>query len=344
MEVSPTERRMMARALTMAAQSPMPPGPNPRVGCVVIDPLGRILGEGVHLGPGTPHAEVFALAEAGEAAWGATAIVTMEPCRHTGRTPPCTQALIAAGVRRVVFAQADPNPLAAGGAAELRAAGIDVATGVFPDEARSLNRYWSGAMELGRPFVTWKVATTLDGRVAAADGTSRWISSSAARLDTHRLRARCDTIVVGSGTVEIDNPELTVRDEKGLPLANQPLRVVLGNRPLGDDLAVFNDRAPTRRITGHDPAAALAELFEAGSRHIMIEGGPTLVAAFWRAGVIDEVVAYIAPMLLGDGRTAIGDLGIGTIADAAHLELREVSMVGEGNEANARLTLVPREG
>lgn len=344
MEVSPTERRMMARALTMAAQSPMPPGPNPRVGCVVIDPLGRILGEGVHLGPGTPHAEVFALAEAGSDSWGSTAIVTMEPCRHHGRTPPCTQALIDAGVRRVVFAQLDPNPEAGGGAQELRAAGIDVVSGVFEAEAIELNRYWSGAMRRGRPFVTWKTAITLDGKIAAADGSSRWISSGAARLDAHRLRARCDTIVVGSGTVEADDPELTVRDEAGRAIGTQPLRVILGTRELPTDLKIFNHQAPTRRIRGHDPAAALAELFESGSRHVMLEGGPTVVAAFWRAGLIDEVVVYLAPMLLGAGLNVIADLGIDTIQDAARLELRELSMVGEGAEANARLTLAPRQG
>ncbi|MFZ2503250.1 MAG: bifunctional diaminohydroxyphosphoribosylaminopyrimidine deaminase/5-amino-6-(5-phosphoribosylamino)uracil reductase RibD [Nocardioides sp.] len=342
MEASPTERRTMARALTLAAQAPVPPGPNPRVGCVIIDPLGRILGEGVHLGAGTPHAEVFALAEAGQSAWGSTVIVTLEPCAHTGLTGPCTQALIDAGVRRVVFAQADPHVVAAGGAEVLRQAGIDVVGGVFEAEAFALNRHWSGAMRLGRPFVTWKVAMTLDGRIAAGDGTSRWVSSAPARRDAHRLRARCDTIVAGTNTVAVDNPDLTIRDDFDQPLDHQPARVIVGDRELSKELKVFSGDAPAEQLRGHDPVATLDRLFEAGSRHVLLEGGPTLAAAFWQAGVIDEVVAYVAPMLLGDGAQAIASLGIGTIADAVLLEVREVTTVGEGSEANVRITLVPR--
>src|SRR6476646_3181887 len=203
------EQRAMRRALELAATPGVPLGPNPRVGCVLIDDSGRTVAEGYHRGAGSPHAEADALARAGGAAGGATAVVTLEPCNHTGRTGPCAQALVAAGVRRVVFAQPDPNPVARGGGRSLAEAGVEVAHGLLLDEAREVNRVWSFAVEHGRPFVTWKLAATLDGRSAAADGTSRWISSTTARRDTHRLRALCDTVLVGTGTGAVDAPALT---------------------------------------------------------------------------------------------------------------------------------------
>jgi diaminohydroxyphosphoribosylaminopyrimidine deaminase/5-amino-6-(5-phosphoribosylamino)uracil reductase len=268
-------------------------------------------------------------------------VVTLEPCNHTGRTPPCAEALLAAGVHRVVYAQADPNPVAYGGAETLRAAGVEVVAGLLEAEARAVNREWTFAMDHRRPFVTWKFATTLDGRSAAADGTSRWVSSRAARLDTHRLRAQCDTILVGTGTVAIDNPALTVRDEHDLPLDRQPLRAVMGLRDLDPEHRLFDDRAETVRLCTRDPREALAELFARDRQHVFLEGGPTLAAAFLRAGLVDEVVAYVAPMLLGAGLSAVGDLGIATMADAARFDVREVRVLGEGTETNVRLTLAP---
>jgi len=202
------ERVAMRRALELAVTPGVPLGPNPRVGCVLLADDGTEVAEGFHRGAGTAHAEADALARAGDAARGTTAVVTLEPCNHTGRTGSCAQALVEAGVRRVVFAQADANPVASGGAETLRAGGVEVEGGLFAEEARRLNRAWTFAVEHGRPFVTWKFATTLDGRSAAADGTSRWVSSPAARLDTHRLRSFCDAILVGTNTVEIDDPEL----------------------------------------------------------------------------------------------------------------------------------------
>ncbi|HET9420408.1 MAG TPA: bifunctional diaminohydroxyphosphoribosylaminopyrimidine deaminase/5-amino-6-(5-phosphoribosylamino)uracil reductase RibD, partial [Nocardioides sp.] len=218
----------MMRALELAATPGVPLGPNPRVGCVLLDDTGLTVAEGYHRGAGTPHAEADALARAGEAARGATAVVTLEPCNHTGRTGPCAEKLVAAGVRRVVFAQPDPNPVAAGGGGTLRAAGVEVASGLLEDRARALNAVWTFAVDHQRPFVTWKFATTLDGRSAAADGTSRWVSSRAARIDTHRLRALCDAMLVGTNTVAVDDPQLTVRDEQDQPLPHQPLRTVMG--------------------------------------------------------------------------------------------------------------------
>jgi diaminohydroxyphosphoribosylaminopyrimidine deaminase / 5-amino-6-(5-phosphoribosylamino)uracil reductase len=336
------EQAAMRRALALAASPGVPLGPNPRVGCVIIDDSGTEVAESHHRGAGTVHAEAAALREAGDAARGATAVVTLEPCNHTGRTGPCAEALIGAGVRRVVFAQPDTNAVAAGGAEALRAAGVEVESGLLLEEARHLNRAWTFAVEHGRPFVTWKFATTLDGRSAAADGTSRWVSSRAARLDTHRLRAQCDTILVGTNTVEVDDPELTVRDEVDEPLPRQPLRAVMGLREVAADRRVLNDRAETICLQTRDPRTALGTLFARDCQHVFLEGGPTLAAAFLDAGLVDEVVAYVAPMLLGAGAPAVAELGIGTITDARHLDVTDVTVVGAGRDTNVRLTMTPR--
>lgn len=345
MPATDAERHAMTRALALAATPGVPLGPNPRVGCVLLDDTGHTIAEGFHRGAGSPHAEADALARAGAAARGATAVVTLEPCNHTGRTPPCAQALAAAGVRRVVYAQPDPNPLATGGAATLRAAGLEVEGGLLADQARAVNRVWTFAMDHRRPFVTWKFATTLDGRSAALDGTSRWVSSPAARRDTHRLRALCDTMLVGTATVEVDDPELTVRDEHDRPLPLQPLRAVMGLRDLDPGRRVFNDRAETVQLRTREPGKALAELFDRDRQHVFLEGGPTLAAAFLTAGLVDEVVAYVAPMLLGAGQSAVADLGVTTIADAWHLDVVDATVLAAeaaGDDTNVRLMMAPR--
>ena len=332
----------MQRAIELARTPGVPLGPNPRVGCVLLADDGTEVAEGFHRGAGHPHAEAAALFEAGDAAKGATAVVTLEPCNHTGRTGPCAQALIGAGVRRVVFAQADPNPVAAGGADTLRAAGIEVEQGLFEADARAINHAWTFAMDHRRPFVTWKFATSLDGRSAAADGTSRWVSSAAARRDTHRLRAQCDVMMVGTNTVEVDDPLLTVRDEVDAPLPHQPLRAVVGLRDLPGTSRVFNSDAETLHLRTRDPQEALAALFARDRQHVFLEGGPTLAAAFLRAGLVDEIVGYVAPVLLGSGRNVVADLGIDTIADARHFEVTDVTVL-HGTHAhedtNVRITM-----
>ncbi|MCW2826921.1 MAG: ribD [Marmoricola sp.] len=339
MSFSPAEQRAMRRALELASTPGVPLGPNPRVGCVLLTAQGTEVAEGYHRGAGTLHAEAAALAEAGEDARGTTAVVTLEPCNHTGRTGPCTRALIDAGVKRVVFAQPDPNPVATGGEAALRAAGIDVEFGLMERESRCLNRAWTFALEHHRPFVTWKFATTLDGRSAAADGTSRWITSRAARVDSHRLRAQCDVMLVGTGTVEADDPELTVRDEYDGLLAHQPLRAVMGVRALRPGRRVLNDSAETVQLRTREPREALALLHARDRPHVFLEGGPHLAAAFVEAGLVDEVVAYVAPALLGAGSNAVADLGISTIDDMRRLVVEDVTTVGTGVEATVRMTM-----
>jgi len=339
------ERVAMRRALELAVTPGVPLGPNPRVGCVLLADDGTEVAEGFHRGAGTAHAEADALARAGDAARGTTAVVTLEPCNHTGRTGSCAQALVEAGVRRVVFAQADANPVASGGAETLRAGGVEVEGALLAAEARLLNRAWTFAVEHGRPFVTWKFATTLDGRSATADGTSRWVSSPAARLDTHRLRSLCDAILVGTSTVEIDDPELTLRDEFGDLLPRQLLRVVMGERDLAPDRRILDDRAETLHLRTRDPGEVLATLFARDCQHLFLEGGPTVAAAFLSAGLVDEVVAYVAPMLLGAGRPAVGELGINSIAAALHLQVSDVTVLPghEGDDDNVRITLHPKE-
>lgn len=339
------ERSAMRRALRLAATPGVPLGPNPRVGCVLLDPDGAEVAEGFHRGAGHPHAEVEALRAVDGSAEGLTAVVTLEPCNHTGRTGPCAQALLDAGIRRVVYAQPDPNPVAAGGARTLAEAGLDVAGGLLLDEARHLNRAWTFAIEHDRPFVTWKFATSLDGRSAAADGTSRWVSNEAARRDTHRLRGECDVVLAGTGTVLIDNPRLTVRDETDQPLPpeHQPVRAVMGLREVPATARVRDAEAETRFFRTRDPREVLTTLYADGRCHVFLEGGPHLAAAFLRAGLVDEVVAYVAPMFLGGGTHAVEGLDLATISEALHLAVDTVEVLGLGDDRNVRLTLTPTQ-
>lgn len=387
---TPVELDAMARACDLAARGIGSTSPNPVVGCVILSPDGVVVGEGYHARAGGPHAEVVALAAAGSLAGGATAVVTLEPCNHTGRTGPCSEALIAAGIARVVVALRDPWPTAAGGIERLREAGIEVVDlsaneagtgpgshaapvtvaaqdlspmtmfargsaarpgGVEPapshewtvDEivaaARDVNRVWLGAVRTGRPYVTLKMAMSLDGRVAAPDGSSRWISSPASRADAHRMRTEIDAIVVGVGTVLADDPVLTARTADGSAADRQPLRVVVDTRGRTPKAArVRGPEAPTLVATARefgtgpdgrvDLRAVLAALYRDGRRHVLVEGGPRLVASFLDADLVDEVLVYLAPLLLGAGRSAIEDGALATLADARHAELIEVRLLG----------------
>ena len=315
----------MRRAIDLAAAT-SPRGPNPRVGCVLLDSAGDVVASGVHLGAGTAHAEVAAIAAAGRDVRGCTAVVSLEPCTHTGRTGPCTSALLEAGISRVVIAQSDPNPIAGGGAGALAAAGVEVETGVLAAEAQEVNLRWSAAVRRGRPWVIWKVAATLDGRVAALDGTARWITSPESRVDVHRLRAQVDAVAVGTGTALTDRPRLTARDADGVPLPQQPLRVVVGLRTLPEGHPLLE--GDVLHLRTRDPGAVVAELAGREVRTMLLEGGPELTGAFWRAGLIDEVHWYVAPALLGAGSPAVVELGITTIAAAARLRVLELVRVG----------------
>jgi diaminohydroxyphosphoribosylaminopyrimidine deaminase / 5-amino-6-(5-phosphoribosylamino)uracil reductase len=347
---TPAEFAAMRRALELATLGPSR-GANPRVGAVILAADGRTLGEGFHKGPGTAHAEVEALASASGFAdrhdqiRGSTAVITLEPCNHTGKTPPCVRALLDAGIARVVFAQTDPNPRAAGGSRVLLEGGVDVESGILEPDALALNPFWTFGVTHGRPFVTWKVAASLDGRVAAADGSSRWITSAPARADVHALRAAVDAVMVGTGTVLADDPALTARrtgpDSPNEPLAyaEQPLRVIVGRRSIPRRARVLDSDAPTMVLAEHEPASVLAELHTREIRHVLLEGGPTLAGAFVRSLAVDEVIAYIAPVLLGAGPAALPDVGISSITNALRLETVDITRLGP----DARITLrVPR--
>ncbi|UFU07022.1 bifunctional diaminohydroxyphosphoribosylaminopyrimidine deaminase/5-amino-6-(5-phosphoribosylamino)uracil reductase RibD [Ruania halotolerans] len=390
--------------------------PNPAVGCVILDIEGHVVGEGWHARAGGAHAEVAAIAAAHERVFGpgdpevpgfltgCTAVVTLEPCPHTGRTGPCTQALLDAGISRVIYAVADPSH--GGGAEVLRTAGIEVhgpGSALVPDafaaEAASVNEAWLTAVRTSRPHVTWKFAATLDGRSAAADGTSRWITGEQARADVHRLRDSVDAVLIGARTQRTDDPQLTVRPAP--PDGRQPLRVVLdpsgatasGARVLDDaapTLLVIGPDTPTPDLPGHveiaraptapppaelrsesglertttwpdrgheqdltgpgegrsdhrylDLAAVLDLLYHRGFRSVLLEGGPRLAGAFLAAGLVDQVIAYLAPALLGAGPAALADAGVATI-DAAHrLEPVDVTFLGPDIRITARPIPLP---
>jgi diaminohydroxyphosphoribosylaminopyrimidine deaminase / 5-amino-6-(5-phosphoribosylamino)uracil reductase len=322
----------MNRALELALKGPAQ-GVNPQVGAVILNSAGQVIGEGFHKGSGTKHAEVVAIEQAlnGKSRLepGAVAVVTLEPCNHTGKTGPCAQALIEAGISKVVYASSDPGENSSGGANTLRAAGVEVESGAEKQKADHQLRVWLTASKNNRPFVTLKWASSLDGRAAAGDGTSKWISGEASRADAHQRRTEVDAILVGTGTALIDNPELTARKPDGSLYENQPLRVVLGERELPSSLRVFNEDAETLTIRTQSIHGALEQLYERGIKHVMVEGGPTLASRFVQMDLVDEFVLYLAPKLLGGEKLAIGSIDVSSMADAKQLEFQEITPLGQ---------------
>ncbi len=312
---------------------------NPQVGCVLADARGAIVAEGWHRGAGTPHAEVDALSKIGDAT-GLTAFVTLEPCNHTGRTGPCSEALIAAGVERVVYAVSDPNPDAVGGAQRLREAGIEVVGGVLAAEAEDLLHPWLTSVRLGRPYVIVKWASSLDGRAAAADGTSQWITGTAARQHVHERRALADAIVVGTGTVLADDPSLTARGDGGELLPHQPIPVVIGERPVPEGARLRAHPAGLIETVGRDLPAILADLYARDIRRVFVEGGPTLASAFIAAGLADEYLIYLAPTILGGPGLSVQDIGVTTIGEQRRLTVTGLEQLGDDILITARPEVV----
>ncbi|MBF4633248.1 bifunctional diaminohydroxyphosphoribosylaminopyrimidine deaminase/5-amino-6-(5-phosphoribosylamino)uracil reductase RibD [Agreia pratensis] len=324
------EADAMRRAIALSRRGPAN-GANPRVGCVILDAAGRVIAEGWHRGRGTAHAEVAALSALPDRslALGSTAVVTLEPCNHTGATGPCSEALIDAGVGRVVYAVADPGVSSSGGAERLRTAGVDVEAGVLGDEAEENIRPWLTTMRRGTPFVTVKWASSLDGRAAAADGSSRWITGPCARADVHRRRSEAGAIVAGTGTVLADDPSLTARDSDGRELSEQPIPVIVGRRSVPRDSRVFAHPAGVIEYPSHDLSGLVQMLAERDVRHVFVEGGPTLASAFLDAGLADEVLVYIAPTVLGGPMTAITEIGVRTISEQARMRFDHVDRLGD---------------
>ena len=347
----------MRKALTLAERGWGRVSPNPLVGAIVLDLDGDVVGEGWHEGPGTPHAEVMALRAAGDRARGGTVVVTLEPCNHAGRTGPCTEALLDAGVAQLVAATGDVNPDVRGGGIDaLRAAGVHVELGCLVDEARRLNAAFERHVTTGRPLVVLKSAASLDGKTSAADGTSRWITSDDARADAHRLRAWADAIVVGSGTVLADDPALTVRIA-GLPGVRPPIRVVVDARGrVPANAKLFDAGAPTLVATTHGaPQQRIAEWQAAGAevlvaddgagsvalgplldalgkrdvQGVLVEGGPTLAWSVVRDGLADRIVLYLAPKIVGGhGHGVVDGDGFAPISDAVAMRITSVTRVG----------------
>ncbi|ONI65815.1 riboflavin biosynthesis protein RibD [Microbacterium sp. CSI-V] len=332
---SAAETYAMRRALRLARNGPR--GLNPQVGAVILSPAGDVLAEGYHRGAGTAHAEVDALSKLtpGEAR-GATAVVTLEPCNHTGRTGPCAVALLEAGVARVVYALDDPTDAAAGGADRLRHGGVDVESGLERDAAEELIRGWVHLQRTGRPRVTVKWAQSLDGRAAADDGSSQWITGPAARRDVHDRRAAADAILAGTGTVIADDPALTARDADGALLERQPIPVVVGETEVPADAAVRRHPREALFFPTRDLGAILDDLGGRGIQTVFVEGGPTLESALVREGLADEVLVYLSPVLLGGSRLALGDLGVPDIASARRLEVASIDIFGDDIRVVAR--------
>ena len=292
----------MQRAISMGEKGLGKTAPNPIVGAVIIDLAGNVVGEGFHDRVNSPdHAEVVAIKAAGAKTKGATIVVSLEPCNHTGNTGACVQAIIDAGITTVVFAVADPNPVAAGGADALRAAGIAVIEGVLKVEAAFSNRAWLMKIRKNRPFFTWKVAATLDGKVAAADGTSKWITNEVSRADVQVLRRQADAILVGTNTVIVDNPHLIPRGEFA-GYAGNPIRVICGEQELPPESLVFDSAAQTVVVKSKDLDVLVEKLNELGVNHVFVEAGPTLASAMVDHCLMDELVIYQAPTFLGTGK------------------------------------------
>jgi diaminohydroxyphosphoribosylaminopyrimidine deaminase/5-amino-6-(5-phosphoribosylamino)uracil reductase len=369
--MSAADQQHMARALELARKGLYSTHPNPRVGCVIVRD-GKVVGEGWHAKAGEPHAEVHALRQAGDKARGATAYVTLEPCSHHGRTPPCADALVTAGVARVVAAMQDPNPDVSGrGLLRLMHAGIAVHSGVLEAEARALNAGFIKRMEHGLPFVRVKLAMSLDGRTAMANGESQWITGPEARAAVQRLRARASAIITGADTVLTDQARLTVRAEElglnaeltALAIDRPPLRVLVDGRLRVPLAAPFFQAGPALVATcaaaaardrfledGHELLAVpgsnghvdlrrlLMELAGRGANEVLVEAGPKLAGAFARAGLVDEYQLFVAPKFLGSSARPLLDWPLARMAEAQELEIREMRAVG----SDWRIIAVPR--
>jgi diaminohydroxyphosphoribosylaminopyrimidine deaminase/5-amino-6-(5-phosphoribosylamino)uracil reductase len=319
----------MARAIECAQFGLGKTSPNPIVGAVITSATGEFISEGFH--SGTDHAEVIAIAAAKEIPAGSIIYITLEPCNHQGKTPPCTEALISAGIAKVVYAVSDPNPVAAGGAERLRNSGIEVVAGLLENEAAFDNRAWLTKIAKHRPRITWKIASTMDGKVAAKDGSSKWITSELARADVALLRSQADAIVTSTSTVMADNPLLT---SKGL--GKNPVRIVMGKSEVAPESQVLNSDAETIVIKSHNFQELISLSSQRGFNQILIESGPTFGTALLKADLVDEILLFQAPTFFGSGTPSISDLGINSISQRLDFYIEDVEIIG----ADLKITLV----
>jgi diaminohydroxyphosphoribosylaminopyrimidine deaminase/5-amino-6-(5-phosphoribosylamino)uracil reductase len=319
----------MARAIECAGYGLGKTFPNPIVGAVITSATGEFISEGFH--QGADHAEVLAIKGAKEVLAGSILYITLEPCNHHGKTPPCVDAIIESGIKKVVYAVSDPNPVAAGGSERLRGAGIEVISGIGLIQATHENRAWLTKIDLGRPRITWKIASTMDGKVTASDGSSKWITGELARADVAKIRSQADAIVTSTATVIADDPLLT---SKGL--GNNPVRVVIGKTEIAKSSKILGTDAETVIIKSHDPKELISLVKERGFNQILIESGPTFGTALLIEDLIDEIILFQAPTFLGSGKPSIGDLGISNISGRLDFEIADVEVIG----ADLKITLV----
>jgi diaminohydroxyphosphoribosylaminopyrimidine deaminase/5-amino-6-(5-phosphoribosylamino)uracil reductase len=319
----------MARAIECASYGLGKTFPNPIVGAVITSATGEFISEGFH--QGGDHAEVVAIKSAKVIPAGAIIYITLEPCNHHGKTPPCVDAIIDSGIKKVVYAVSDPNPIAAGGSRRLQESGIEVESGILEVQSRLENRAWLTKIDKGRPRITWKIASTMDGKVAAADGSSKWITGELARTDVARIRSQADAIVTSTATVRADDPLLT---SKGL--GKNPVRVVMGRSEIAASSQILGSDAETIIIKSHEPKDLISIANDRGFNQVLIESGPTFGTALLRADLIDEIILFQAPTLLGAGTPSIGDLEITNISDRMDFEISDVEIIG----ADLKITLI----
>lgn len=338
----------MLRANELAKQGLGLTAPNPIVGAVIIDEFGREVSSGFHLNSGSvldkdsqinseagDHAEIVAIKSAKQKGFSdfsnSTMVVTLEPCNHHGKTPPCSAALISAGFKRVVYSISDPNLKAAGGAEFLRQSGIEVISGVEEKQTQFSNRAWLGKINNGRPWIVSKIACTIDGKIAALDGTSKWITSDVSRQDVAKLRLQSDAILTSTGTVLADDPQMVPRvnsDIKVIQRQQNPMRVIMGRREIPATAKIFDDQAPTKQLFTHDFKDFLRLAQQAGWNQVLVEAGAQLNTELLRANLIDELILYLAPSILGAGKGFVGDLGISTLQDRLGYGFGEIKRVG----------------
>ena len=328
---------MLKRANELACLGLGLTGSNPIVGAVIVDSAGKVIGEGFH--KSGPHAEVVALEQAGQLARGATLFVTLEPCNHHGKTGPCTEAIVNAGIAKVVYAVADPSVLASGGAQALSSAGLEVEANTAVSEIAYSNRAWLHKIKNNRPYFIWKIATTLDGRTAAIDGSSKWITGPESRAEVSQLRSESDAILVGTATALADNPNLNPRDQERTSTTN-PVRIVMGLREIPSDFNLHNDAAETVFVRSHDFSELLKFCAERDFNQVFVESGSELGTALLKAGLIDELVIFQAASLLGSGQSFIGNLGATNIKEKMDFLIRDVAQFGN----DLKITLTKETG
>ena len=327
----------MARAIDSARLGLGKTYPNPIVGAVITSATGELISEGFH--QGADHAEVIAINAAQAKTVGSTLYVTLEPCNHHGKTPPCVDAIIKSGIRKVVYAVSDPNPAAAGGAERLRQAGIEVQSGIGEVQARLENRAWLTKVKLGRPRITWKIASTMDGKVAASDGSSKWITGELARADVARMRSQVDALVTSTATVNADDPLMTSKGQ-----GRNPVRIVMGETSISSNSQILNGDAETVIINSHNTKELITLANQRGFNQLLIESGPTFGTALLREGLIDEIVLFQAPTILGSGMPSISDFGATKLSERLDFEILDVEILGADLKITLAKSAISTEG